>query len=67
MPTPTGPALSAADAAAYLGGLSTQTMANWRSAGKGPRFVRLGARIVYRVADLDAYLEKHASKHRGSR
>jgi predicted site-specific integrase-resolvase len=27
--------------------LSLQTLANWRHAGKGPPFVRVGSRILY--------------------
>ena len=27
----------------------------WRSLGKGPRYVKLGARVVYEMADLDAF------------
>ena len=27
--------------------LSNQTLANWRHAGKGPPFIRVGARILY--------------------
>lgn len=52
-------ALSPAEAAQYLGGISVGTLANWRSAGTGPRYVLLGRRVVYRVADLDSYLTKH--------
>lgn len=42
-------------AADYLD-LSKRTLENLRFAGKGPPFVRLGARAIrYRVADLAAY------------
>lgn len=27
--------------------LSDQTLANWRHAGKGPRFIRVGTRVLY--------------------
>jgi predicted site-specific integrase-resolvase len=27
--------------------LSNQTLANWRHAGKGPPFIRIGSRILY--------------------
>src|SRR5262245_7361480 len=37
------------------------TLANWRSLGKGPRYVRAGGRILYRKADLDRWLEKNAT------
>lgn len=39
-------------------GLSTETLAQWRSQQKGIPFVRLSRnRIGYRAADLDAFLE----------
>ena len=46
------------DAAAYIG-VAPKTLANWRSAGKGPRFCRLGRVIVYQKNDLDQYFEDH--------
>ncbi len=42
--------------AEYLG-VCPRTLDNWRSQGRGPRYVRVERRIVYRVADLEAYLE----------
>ena len=36
--------------------VARQTLAKWRSAGGGPRFVRIGNRIFYDVADLDAFI-----------
>ena len=53
-------ALDGAGAAAYLGGLSAHTLRNWRTRGVGPRYLRLGDRVVYRIADLDAYLDEVA-------
>jgi hypothetical protein len=39
--------------------LSTpRTMARWRSTGTGPRFVKVGRRVVYRVQDLEAWLDR---------
>jgi len=54
-------ALPSARAAAYIG-FSPKTLANWRATGDGPPYVRLGksgARIVYRVSDLDEFLSDH--------
>lgn len=31
------------------------TLANWRNQGRGPKFVRLGAKIGYRLSDVEAY------------
>ncbi|MDA0334273.1 MAG: helix-turn-helix domain-containing protein [bacterium] len=39
--------------------LSPGTLRNWRSMSRGPRFARVGRRIVYRVADLDDWLTEH--------
>ena len=50
------------DRAAVYVGFTPKTLANWRATGDGPPYVRLGksgARIVYRVADLDQYLADH--------
>lgn len=35
----------------------TGTLANWRSQGKGPAFVRLGKRVAYRGRDLNDWIE----------
>lgn len=47
--------MKAQDAAAYLG-LAKNTLEKMRSEGRGPRYVRLGNRVFYRRADLDAYV-----------
>ena len=43
------------DAARYLG-ISGRTLANMRSLGTGPRFVKRG-KIFYFIRDLDTWLE----------
>ena len=35
----------------------TGTLANWRSQGKGPAFVRLGKRVAYRGRDLNDWID----------
>jgi predicted site-specific integrase-resolvase len=35
--------------------LSDQTLANWRSAGKGPPFIRVGSRVLYPVEGIQAW------------
>ena len=45
------------DAAEYLGGLVVGTLAKWRHYGQGPAFVRVGSRIFYDRADLDAFID----------
>ena len=34
------------------------TMSQWRHRGEGPRYVRLGGRVLYRGVDLNAWLDK---------
>lgn len=35
--------------------LNNQTLANWRHAGKGPPFIRVGARVLYPIEGIHAY------------
>lgn len=35
--------------------LSHQTLANWRSAGKGPPFIRVGSRVLYPMEGIAAF------------
>ena len=50
-----GPVLRAPEAARYLG-LSKSTLAKWRMSGNGPRYVKLGARVVaYSQDELDRW------------
>ena len=32
------------------------TLAHWRSEGRGPAFIKLGARVAYRGSDLNEWL-----------
>ncbi|MBZ9795598.1 helix-turn-helix transcriptional regulator [Mesorhizobium sp. ES1-4] len=36
--------------------ISPKTLANWRVAGGGPKFVKLGSRVAYAVSDLDQFI-----------
>lgn len=45
------------DQAAAHVGVAAKTLANWRSAGKGPVYVKVGSLVTYREQDLDAWLE----------
>ncbi|WP_394941118.1 helix-turn-helix transcriptional regulator [Psychromicrobium sp. YIM B11713] len=57
--TPSG-ALPPAQAAEFLG-VAVKTMANWRTDGVGPSYVRYGTRgrVAYLLADLQAYMQKN--------
>lgn len=62
-------AVSANEAAAMLG-VSSRTLANWRTLGIGPAFVRVGAvhsRTLYRVDDLSAWLDNNRVETSGSK
>lgn len=38
--------------------VAVQTLRNWRWKGEGPRYVKVGARLVrYRRGDLDAFIK----------
>jgi hypothetical protein len=48
--------LSAAEVVQRWGGaVTTGTLANWRSQGKGPPFVKLGSKVRYPIAPLEAW------------
>lgn len=44
---------------AELWGISENTLRKWRWEGKGPRFVKLGARVAYRKADIEHYSQSN--------
>lgn len=45
---------------ARLLNLSVSGLRKWRRNGSGPRYVRLGRLIRYRVADIQVWLDCHA-------
>jgi predicted DNA-binding transcriptional regulator AlpA len=49
------PVVTETEAARILG-LSVKTLRRWRWAGKGPRFLKIGAAVRYDLADLEAYI-----------
>jgi predicted DNA-binding transcriptional regulator AlpA len=51
--------VSAPAAAAFLG-LQTATLAKWRWAGSGPRYRKLGRRVLYDLRDLEAFIAASA-------
>ncbi|TIM22854.1 MAG: helix-turn-helix domain-containing protein [Mesorhizobium sp.] len=52
---PLGRLLDAREAALTLR-VSVKTLANWRCSGKGPRYAKLGARVVYNDHDLNDFV-----------
>lgn len=43
--------------ARWNGAYSVGTLANWRSQGIGPAFVKIAGRVLYPLADVQAYEE----------
>jgi hypothetical protein len=35
--------------------ISPRTLEQWRWQGRGPRFLKVGGRVVYRLADVEAF------------
>lgn len=50
------PLLNTAEAAGRLR-LARITLDRWRTAGKGPAFVKMGRKVFYRPIDLDRWIE----------
>lgn len=45
------------EAAEFLG-VQYQTLKNWRTAGRGPSFYRVGTKIVFDARDLEAWMSQ---------
>jgi predicted DNA-binding transcriptional regulator AlpA len=59
MERPTSPRLLTAEDVAPITGLSTETLAQWRSQRRGIPFMKLSRNVVrYCQADLDAWLHE---------
>ncbi len=35
--------------------MSPRTLERWRYTGEGPRFIKLGGRVIYRLDDIEAF------------
>ena len=42
-------------------GCSEWTLAAWRCAGTGPKYLKLGGRVRYSAADVAAWVESHTA------
>ena len=47
--------------------LSISTLERWRSEGKGPVFLKIGARVVYREHDVEQYEQGCLRRSTGQR
>lgn len=54
--------LTGVEAARHLR-LSNRTLDAWRTKGLGPRWLKIGGKVAYRRADLDAWLEGQERRH----
>lgn len=54
--------LTAETVAAMFGGLSLRTLERWRVEGRGPRYIKVGKRVMYRQQDLAAFVESRARR-----
>jgi hypothetical protein len=45
-------------AARYAGRIAVRTLSNWRWNGAGPKFVKIGGRILYPATELAAWEQK---------
>jgi hypothetical protein len=41
---------------------SLRSLQRWRAAGKGPRAIRIGRRVVYRLSVVEAFEARQASR-----
>jgi predicted DNA-binding transcriptional regulator AlpA len=49
--------MSPVELAAFLGDeFPEKTLANWRSQGSGPKFLKIGRHVRYRPADVETWL-----------
>ena len=53
--------------AARFVGLSIRTLEKHRIYGTGPRYSKLGGRVVYRLEDLQAWVDRGALEHESKR
>lgn len=49
--------------ARWEGAVTTRTLANWRAAGRGPSFTKIGRSVRYRLEDIITYEEATRHEH----
>ena len=47
--------LTERQASQFLGAVAMRTLQAWRRQGRGPAYVKLGRRVAYAIADLEAF------------
>ena len=53
--------LDAKEAAKFLG-ISTSTLAIWRQHKKGPKFVKVGKSVKYKLEDLEKFIKENTQE-----
>lgn len=48
--------LNSVEETAAKTGMSVSTLNKWRVAGYGPKFIKLGRRVLYRDEDIEAFI-----------
>lgn len=43
--------------------LSTGTLSNWRVRGDGPSFIKLGSKVLYPLAEVEAYEKRQLRRN----
>ncbi|TLM87227.1 helix-turn-helix domain-containing protein [Pseudarthrobacter sp. NamE5] len=47
-------------------GKSSAALANWRYLGLGPKFVKVGKAVRYRVSDVETWLQEQTRQQTGA-
>lgn len=42
----------------YKGRISVRTLANWRTSGDGPKYTKIGARVLYHLSAVEEWEKK---------
>ena len=37
------------------GSIKEQTLANWRTEGKGPKYIKAGRKVLYKIKDVERF------------
>ncbi len=46
--------------ASHFTSISAVQFEDWRSRGGGPRYIKMGRKVLYRVSDLREFVDRHA-------
>jgi hypothetical protein len=46
----------------WKGTVTTATLSSWRSRNSGPAYIKIGGKVLYRVADVEAYEQTNTKR-----